>query len=69
MGWILIGVIAGSIVTSGHDSREACLGRKAILDEQKIPAKCVEAPGHPFTSGVILNPAWSVTPGTVEQPR
>lgn len=49
MSWILIGVVAGSIVVSGHDTKEACKGREAMLLEQKIPAKCVEAPGQGIT--------------------
>lgn len=45
MSWILVGVVAGSIVTSGHDTKEACLGRVAVLAEAKVSATCVEAPG------------------------
>ena len=52
MSWILIGVIGGSIIVSAHDSKEACLGRKASLDEQKIAARCVEAPSRTPTQGV-----------------
>lgn len=44
MSWIYIGIIAGSIITSGHDTKEACLGRKAMLEEQHAVGKCVEAP-------------------------
>lgn len=46
MNWILIAIVAQSIVVSGHDTKEACLGRKATLSEQKIEAKCVEAPNR-----------------------
>jgi len=46
MDWILIGIVAGSIVASGHSSEEACLGRKAMLDKQKIAATCVKAPSN-----------------------
>jgi hypothetical protein len=53
MSWILIGVIGGSIIVSAHDSKEACLGRKASLDEQKIAARCVEAPSRTL-GGVLL---------------
>lgn len=49
MTWIMIGVIGGSLVVSGHDSKEACEGRAAVLREQKVPTKCTEAPG-----GMIL---------------
>jgi len=44
MDWILIGIVAGSIVVSGHPSREACEGRAVMLREQKVVAKCVEMP-------------------------
>jgi hypothetical protein len=49
MSWILIGIVAGSFIVSGHDSEEACLGRKAVLEKQKIAAECVAAP-HNFGS-------------------
>lgn len=45
MTWVMIGVIGGSLVVSGHDSKEACEDRAAILREQKVVAKCTEAPG------------------------
>ena len=46
MNWILLAIVSGSILTSPHDTKEACLGREAVLHEQKIMAtKCVEAPG------------------------
>jgi hypothetical protein len=44
MNWILIAIVSGSILTSGHDTEEACLGRKAMLEKDKISAKCVSAP-------------------------
>ena len=43
MNWIFIGILAGSLVTSGHDTREACEGRAVIMREQKVErGKCVE---------------------------
>jgi|HubBroStandDraft_4_1064222.scaffolds.fasta_scaffold577148_2 hypothetical protein len=56
MDWILIGVVAGSLIVSGHASEEACLGRKAVLDKQKIAATCVKAPSNFTTSTVTLCP-------------
>ena len=44
MEWVMIGIVAGSLVTSLHPTKEACLGRVEILKEQKISAKCVEMP-------------------------
>ena len=46
MNWILVGVIAGSVITSSHDTKEACFDRKATLSEQRIPAICVLAPSN-----------------------
>ena len=54
MKWILIGMLAESLLTSGHETREACEGRAVVLREQKAAVKCVEAPSpvNPFsTSG------------------
>jgi hypothetical protein len=46
MEWILIGIVAGSIVTSGHPTKEACLGRVGVLKEQKIVSACYPSPGN-----------------------
>ena len=44
MEWILIGIVAGSLITGTFKDKESCLGRVATLAEQKINAKCVESP-------------------------
>lgn len=49
MKWILIGVLAESLIASGHETREACEGRAVLLREQKAAVKCVEAPGQAVT--------------------
>jgi hypothetical protein len=49
MNWILIGIVAGSLIVSGHETEEACKGREAMLSKQKIAAKCVQAPLAPGT--------------------
>lgn len=58
MHWIFVAVFAGSIVTSGHETREACEGRRAIMAEQKIVGLCVEAPRaatlQTFPSGIVI---------------
>lgn len=47
MNWIFIAVIAGSIVSSGHDTEEQCLGRKAIIEKDyKIVGTCIKAPSR-----------------------
>lgn len=50
MNWICIGMLAGSLVTSLHDSKERCEGRAVTLREAKATAKCVEMPVNSFTS-------------------
>ncbi len=43
MNWVLIGLLAGSLITSQHQNEEDCLGRKAMLERQKVErATCVE---------------------------
>ena len=54
MSWILIAVVSGSILTGGHDTKEACMGRVATLSDQKITAKCVESPSNWTTSSGSL---------------
>lgn len=45
MNWIFIGLLAGSLVTSAHDTREACEGRAVIAKENKVErGKCFELP-------------------------
>lgn len=36
MMYILVGILLGSMVTSSHDSREACEGRKTLLAEKGV---------------------------------
>lgn len=62
MVWILVGLVAGSLVTSQHDTEEACLGRKALLEKQAVSAKCVplgQTTTHFFTGNNLV-----LTPGT-----
>lgn len=43
MNWILIAITSGMLMTSHHDTEEACLGRKAMLEKDKIiNIKCVD---------------------------
>lgn len=42
MKYIFIGMILNSIVTSTHDSEEACKGREAILKEKGVVGQCVK---------------------------
>lgn len=59
--WVFIALIAGSLVVSQHDTEEACQGRKAMAERQKVTnAKCVELPVSTVThwngSGIVLTP-------------
>ena len=43
MKWILLAMIAGSLVVSQHSSEEDCEGRKAMVQKQKAEyARCVD---------------------------
>jgi hypothetical protein len=66
MAWILIGLLGGSLITSLHDTREACEGRAVVLRETKgLVAKCVELPRNSYiTSGSVI----SICPGTYSCP-
>lgn len=43
MNWILIAITSGMLMTGHYETEEACLGRKAMLEKDKITnAKCVD---------------------------
>jgi hypothetical protein len=72
MNWICIGMLAGSLITSTHDTREACEGRAVILREAKASAKCVELPkgtSSLISNGSTISPFCSIGPtGTMSCP-
>ena len=39
--WLFIGILLGSIVTSSHDTKEACEGRRVVLTEKGVNGQCV----------------------------
>lgn len=42
MNWILIAITSGMLMTGHYETEEACLGRKAMLEKDKITnIKCV----------------------------
>lgn len=51
MSWIYVGLLAGSLVTSTHDSKEACEGRAVTLKEKGVIGKCVEGASG-FSTGL-----------------
>lgn len=60
MNWLLIGTLLGSIVTSGHDTREACEGRATLLREKGASVQCHDQrPGNSTStsSNWFCNPA------------
>lgn len=68
MNWICIGLIAGSLITSLHDTEEQCRGREAMLNKIKeASVKCVAMPNRLIgsSSGTVLQ--W-VQPNTYTQP-
>lgn len=43
MNWILIAITSSMLMTGHYETEEACLGRKAMLEKDKITnAKCVD---------------------------
>lgn len=46
-------MLLGSIVTSTHDTEEACLGRKEILKTKGVIAECHKEPTNFTGSGSI----------------
>ena len=53
--WLLTGVVLGSIVSSTHDSEEACRGRKAMLEQVKgINQIECRAANHFTVTGTML---------------
>lgn len=44
--YIFIGMLLNSIVTSSHDSEEACKGREAVLKEKGVVGQCVKENSH-----------------------
>lgn len=53
MNWILIAITSGMLMISHHETEEACLGRKAILEKDKITnSKCVDMRGNIISNSV-----------------
>lgn len=59
MNFVFVGMLLGATVTSWHDTREACLGKKAILEEKGVSGSCVEQPsmGSYITNGTSIVPS------------
>ena len=55
MNWVFTGILLGSIVTSQHESKELCLGRKAMLTEKGVIGDCAEVKSNYITSGTTLS--------------
>jgi hypothetical protein len=50
MNWILIAISTGMLMTANFETEEACLGRKAMLEKDKIiNSKCVNMSPVYFT--------------------
>ncbi len=54
MMWVMIGLAGGSLVVSQHDAREACEGRAAVLQADKLVThgRCISmgTAGYPGAS-------------------
>lgn len=40
MHYVFLAILSGSVVVSVHDTREACLGRKATMENRGITGWC-----------------------------
>jgi hypothetical protein len=55
MTWIFVGILAGSLVTSTHDNKEACEGRAVTMKEKGvIGGRCTETPS--------TSTSWTLSP-------
>jgi hypothetical protein len=55
MEYVMIAIVAGSLVSSLHPNKEACEGRAAMVREAaKVAAECVKAPGQLNVTGSML---------------
>lgn len=52
--YVFVGILLGSIITSQHDNREACEGRKTILAEKGVVGQCVKQITWSLTSDSII---------------
>lgn len=58
MTWILIAITSGMLMTGHYDTEEQCLGRKAMLEKDKITnSKCINMLPYfiPSTSNTITS--------------
>lgn len=51
MNYLLIGTLLGSLLSSSHDTREACEGRAVLLREKGAVVRCAEAQGGTIIFG------------------
>lgn len=60
MNWILIAITSGMLMTGHYDTEEACLGRKAMLEKDKIiNSKCVDMRPLYATSATTLGGSYT----------
>lgn len=51
--WLFVGMLLGSMVTSSHDTKEACEGRRVVLAEKGVNGQCVQALQFQLYNGCI----------------
>lgn len=54
-------MLLGSIVTSSHDTREACEGRAVLLKEKGVVGKCVDQGTIKFSTSSLT----TIWPNTI----
>jgi hypothetical protein len=48
MNWLLAGILAGSLITSTHETEEQCLGRKAMLEKLQVQSLTCTKLNQPY---------------------
>lgn len=65
MNWILVAISAGMLMTSSHDTEEACLGRLAIITKApinvSIQARCIDMRLTPIVGSVGIGSLVCIT--------
>lgn len=56
MNWILIAIVSGLLTTGQYSSEEACLGKKAMMEKDKVTnVKCVDMSLKWSTTNTCVN--------------
>lgn len=55
MNWVLIAIVSGLLTTGQYSSEEACLGKKAMIEKDKVTnVKCIDMQPQMISGGIML---------------